>query len=307
MKLDGRDILKALSEPFEDHEIEWRAQTCNQYGNALMLPYIDARAAMERLDKVLGVNWKDQYREITMNGKQAFQCELSIKIADEWVTRTDGAETTDFESVKGGYSSAFKRACVKFGIGRYLYDLPQFWLKIEKSGSVYVSVKNGGEKITGFVNPPSVLEIVTGSKPKPQSQPKQPQSQQAQQPANQNQKASSDHEKAIKAVWGQIQDGNIASNLIPYFLERVGCNSSDLKDASMEQLERIYHAISPVNTYLNVCRGYNLSLEQVLYYSQIVCKTTIADIIALYFLMDYKRTEEAIELIKGDYSKSIAQ
>jgi len=301
MSLDGKEVLKALSEPFEDHAIEWRAQTFAKNGNVLMLPYIDARAAMIRLDEVLGVNWKDHYREISINGKQAFQCELSIKIDGDWVTRTDGAETTDFESVKGGYSSAFKRACVKFGIGRYLYDLPQFWLKVENSGSVYVSGKIKGEgDVTGYVTPPSTLEIVSGSKPQPQNM------KQSLPNGNQNQQKS-EHENALKLVWGQLQDGQVGSNLIPYFLDCVGCRSHNLEDASIDQLKSIYNAVHAVNFYLSVCRGHNLLIEQVFYYSQIVCKETITDITALYFKMDYKKAEEAIELIKGDCNKAAAQ
>jgi len=38
-----------------------------------------------------------------------------------WVTKSDGAEDSTIEAVKGAYSDSFKRACVKWGIARYLY------------------------------------------------------------------------------------------------------------------------------------------------------------------------------------------
>ena len=38
-----------------------------------------------------------------------------------WVTKSDGAEDSTIEAVKGAYSDSFKRAAVKWGIARYLY------------------------------------------------------------------------------------------------------------------------------------------------------------------------------------------
>jgi hypothetical protein len=57
-------------------------------------------------------------------------CTVSIKVGDEWVGKSDsGIVTADNEKIdlemtqKGSASDAFKRACVKWGIGRFLYDL----------------------------------------------------------------------------------------------------------------------------------------------------------------------------------------
>ena len=54
--------------------------------------------------------------------------------ADEWVWREDGAENTDIEAVKGGLSNAMKRAGSALGIGRYLYRLPQQWVRLDERG-----------------------------------------------------------------------------------------------------------------------------------------------------------------------------
>jgi hypothetical protein len=43
-----------------------------------------------------------------------------------WISRCDGADDTNIEGAKGGLSDAFKRAAVKFGIGRYLYHPQAF-------------------------------------------------------------------------------------------------------------------------------------------------------------------------------------
>ena len=82
------------------------------------LSYIDARQVMHRLDKVVGPeNWSDDYKSI--DGKTC--CTLSLFIDGRWIAKSDGAGDTSIEGEKGGFSDSFKRAAVKWGIGRYLY------------------------------------------------------------------------------------------------------------------------------------------------------------------------------------------
>ena len=45
------------------------------------------------------------------------------------------------EATKGGLSDAMKRAAYQWGIGRYLYDLPDVWVEIEQKGKSYVIKK----------------------------------------------------------------------------------------------------------------------------------------------------------------------
>ena len=49
-----------------------------------------------------------------------------------WVTKSDSADYTDIEEIKGGASSALKRAAAVWGIGRYLYYLPRVWVPINE-------------------------------------------------------------------------------------------------------------------------------------------------------------------------------
>jgi len=118
-------IFERLAEPFPHDVVEWRAQVLSRDGRqALGLCYIDARSVMARLDEVVGPqNWKDCYRQ---EGKITI-CEISIRIEGEWLTKSDGSGDTNFEAEKGAISGAFKRAGVKWGIGRYLYDVDALW------------------------------------------------------------------------------------------------------------------------------------------------------------------------------------
>lgn len=125
------DIFKLLAEPFNPNTVKWRVgATSKDKTKAIALAYVDARIVMVRLDDVLGPNnWQDKYFE-TNSGR--IMCELSVRIDGEWITKTDGAGDTGTEGEKGAISDAFKRAAVKFGIGRYLYAFPNTWVAIDQ-------------------------------------------------------------------------------------------------------------------------------------------------------------------------------
>lgn len=120
----------ALRAPMEREKVHWRAQTLARSGDkALALAYIDARDLMERLDEVCGVyGWQDSYEE-TPKGR--IICTLSICIDGEWISKSDGAGATDVEGDKGAISDAFKRAGVKWGVARELYDVGNVWVPCE--------------------------------------------------------------------------------------------------------------------------------------------------------------------------------
>lgn len=128
-----KDLFTRLSDPFHPNDIEWRAGATNaDKTKALALAYITSRAVMDRLDEVVGPqNWRDEYAPGPDGG---VICGLSLRIDDEWITKWDGAENTDFEAIKGGLSDAFKRAGYKWGIGRYLYKLDSAWVACEAHG-----------------------------------------------------------------------------------------------------------------------------------------------------------------------------
>jgi hypothetical protein len=127
------DIYTGLAAPFSASDLEWRAGAVNkEKTRALALAYITSRAVMDRLDRVVGpANWRDEYRPGPDGG---LICGLSLRVEGEWITKWDGAENTLFEEVKGGLSGAFKRAAVKWGIGRYLYRLPSVWVPCAVAG-----------------------------------------------------------------------------------------------------------------------------------------------------------------------------
>lgn len=129
-------MLKQLKQPFDPKFIKWRVGATNsQKTKGIALAYIDSREVMKRLDDVCGLGgWQDRYIPID-NG---FICEIDIWIGDRWVTKSGTAGNTKVEPIKGGGSDALKRAAAVWGIGRYLYYLPNVWVDLKQQGNSYV-------------------------------------------------------------------------------------------------------------------------------------------------------------------------
>ncbi len=111
------DLWERLAAPFAAEEVRTRR------GPRGDLRYITARTARRRLNEVVGpANWTCRIEP----ADRWVRCALTITLPDG---RTITREAlggypdmpTDEDKVKGGDSDAFKRACVLFGIGEYLY------------------------------------------------------------------------------------------------------------------------------------------------------------------------------------------
>ncbi len=135
-------ITEQLKAPFDPRVIHWRTGATNakklgvkpwEATKGIALAYINARDVMQRLDDVCGDLWQTEY---------PFEgcCRIGIKIGDEWVWRSNGAGETDIEGEKGRYSDAFKRAAVLWGLGRYLYFLPNVWCELNR-GNISIPPK----------------------------------------------------------------------------------------------------------------------------------------------------------------------
>ena len=170
--------LELLKEPFPETDIEWRPQKTGLKKNgepyALVLAYISNRAVMDRLDEVCGAgNWKNEYKQAPNGG---VMCGISIctsvsLVKDQnkhpeyhWVTKWDGAENTNIEAVKGGLSGAMKRAAVQWGIGRYLYKLPNTFAKFHDYGLNNVKISNNWYKYDNPSLPKNFLPKTKGEK-----------------------------------------------------------------------------------------------------------------------------------------------
>lgn len=142
--------LADLKAPFAPNKISWRVgSTTKDKTKGMALAYIDARDVQDRLDEVCGIDgWQCRY--IPMHDKKTV-CEIGVLVSiapaiehgaayKEWIWKSDGAGDSDIEAEKGALSDAFKRAAVRWGVGRYLYDLDSPWVELdtyEKNGAVF--------------------------------------------------------------------------------------------------------------------------------------------------------------------------
>lgn len=137
------DLFQRLAAPFPPEAVSWRVGTSNKKkvqrdtGNqqakatkGQVLAYLNARDVMDRLDEVCGPEgWQDRYPHVD----KKTVCEIDIWVDGRgWITKADGAGDSDIEAEKGALSDAFKRAAVRWGIGRYLYHLPTPWVDLDE-------------------------------------------------------------------------------------------------------------------------------------------------------------------------------
>lgn len=167
--------FKALSAPFPPEEVSWRLGSVSKaQKKGMALAYIDARVVMDRLDEVCGPGgWQCKYSHA--NGKTV--CDIGIWCGDDvanpdplpvdWVWKADGAGDSDIEAEKGALSDAFKRAAVRWGIGRYLYSLDSPWVEIEEIGQTgkYRIVKGAYRDLDMVIR--RATQAILNGQPKP--------------------------------------------------------------------------------------------------------------------------------------------
>ncbi len=314
---DSKLLLEELRAPFDAKDIEWRVQSATENNRGvklLVLPYLTSRSIMKRLDEVFGGFWQSNFDLINVGNKEAFQCRLSIKIGEEWITRSDASEVSDIEAVKGGHSNALKRAAVHWGIGRYLYELDNVWVELKDKGEHYVNgtfklkgtpthlkggfdtphlpswaqgprdSKNGNTSRTASNNAPS-------TPPTPVSDPT---------PVKQERTPEENHTNAMKLVEGLLNFFKTPDKYIVPLMEKTSGARIPFQQASTDQLGKLYHALVPVKTYLENCTKYGLDEDRALYYAQITLKVELKDIYSLFLKMTKRSCEQTLALIRED-------
>ena len=100
---------------------QWRVQSFSKYKpECTCVAYIDSRDAQDMLDNVCGPGkWQCEYYEVKSN----LFCKVGILVGGEWVWKADCGTESNVDKQKGDASDAVKRACVKWGIGRFQYSL----------------------------------------------------------------------------------------------------------------------------------------------------------------------------------------
>src|SRR5271157_598130 len=137
-----KQILEALGEPFDPELIYWKPQaTSKDKTKAVAAAYADPRAYSDRLNEVIGPDkWSTHYEVTTIapiagpdptDWKNKFSYKGKVLVVAtviiEGVGQNSGtgeSDAVDENAITSAEAQAFKRAATRFGLGRYLYDLP---------------------------------------------------------------------------------------------------------------------------------------------------------------------------------------
>jgi hypothetical protein len=120
--------------------------TTNDKKRGQIVPYADPRAYTDRLNALFSPQgWTRDYKIEAMNsitrakkgetivsGKVLVTCTVTIiglwshsGTGEDWAYDDNGMTSAD--------AQAFKRACSCFGLGRYFYDFPVFWVDLDQN------------------------------------------------------------------------------------------------------------------------------------------------------------------------------
>jgi len=126
-----QSVMAALAAPFAVEDIYWKPQAMTRdRKKALAVPYADGRAYEDCLNQVIPGDWASHVTFTPASPK--IVCTVTLTVCG--ITRTgDGeASLSDENAATGAYAQAFKRAAMRFGLGRYLYDLSSPWVAYDQ-------------------------------------------------------------------------------------------------------------------------------------------------------------------------------
>ncbi|MGL4610453.1 MAG: Rad52/Rad22 family DNA repair protein [Trueperaceae bacterium] len=143
--INWKTLLEQLSVPFDKEDIAWRAgATSKDRKRAQALPYAESRVYEDRLNDICPGDWSVVFKPW---GESRIICELTI----QGLTRSSTGEFDDGKknAIAEGTvaeAQAFKRACSKFGLGRYLYEIPIEWVEYDDEKNRLADVPQLPEK-----------------------------------------------------------------------------------------------------------------------------------------------------------------
>ena len=135
---------------------KWRVQSFSKKKPvATVVAYIDSRNASDILNEYAVYGWSDEYYEVAGNT----YCKVGIVMPDgSMLWKSDCGVESNQDKEKGQASDAFKRACVKWGIGRFLYNLGMEYVtanEVKKDNNWPYPIDEQGKQIwdlTEYIN-----------------------------------------------------------------------------------------------------------------------------------------------------------
>ena len=146
--LDLDALFTQLAEPFDPSQIKWRVtHTTHDGTRGAVIAFADPRAYTDRLNQLFTPSgWTRNYDVTTVSavsrvkrdkiiqtGKVLVTCTLTIARVG---THTGSGEqwADEQNAMTAAEAQSFKRASSCFGLGRYLYNLPETWVPLDGQG-----------------------------------------------------------------------------------------------------------------------------------------------------------------------------
>jgi hypothetical protein len=170
------NIYEKLKAPFSPIAVSYKINSYNHAGTKAQITfYIDARDVQSRLNDVLGLSgWSFTWipnRDSGVHGSLTLHFgEKSVTREDVGYPNSDGKEQQDKDAV----SDALKRCAVHFGIGNFLYNLPQLWIDLDSEQKSKRAAKQTGIYLTDAQNQQIRTWLTNVMKPTPQIAPQAP-------------------------------------------------------------------------------------------------------------------------------------
>lgn len=146
MNSEHSALFGRLAEPFDPSEIKWRVTHTTRDGSrGAVIAFADPRAYSDRLNHVFTPSgWTRTYEVNTVSSVTRMKKDKLIQTGKVLVTCTvtiaglgthadSGEEWADEENaMTSAQAQAFKRACICFGLGRYLYKFAEMWVPLNE-------------------------------------------------------------------------------------------------------------------------------------------------------------------------------
>jgi hypothetical protein len=145
---DTDALFTRLAEPFQPAEIKWRVTHTTRDGSrGAVIAFADPRAYTDRLNQLFTPSgWTRNYEVTTVSAVSRQKRDKIIQTGKVLVTCTltiarlgthsgSGEQWADEQNaMTSAEAQAFKRASSCFGLGRYLYNLPETWVSLDDQG-----------------------------------------------------------------------------------------------------------------------------------------------------------------------------
>lgn len=133
------DIRGQLEKPFDPQHIGFLPKSLyedrkTKESMCVGYPYADKRVYEDRLDEICPGEWSDEIESMAVAGNVVI---YAVRVTICGVSHSDTgqgfvSQKADDNGSCDGYAQAFKRACSKFGLGKYLYRLDKQYLPFNK-------------------------------------------------------------------------------------------------------------------------------------------------------------------------------